>query len=42
MEKLRVKCKFKAGSPTWSAGVNDMGYSGQPSEQRLSKARLEL
>lgn len=42
MEKLRVKCRLKAGNPTWSAGINDMGYSGQPSEQGLSKARLEL
>lgn len=27
MEKLKVKCKFKAGTPTWPPGVNNMGYT---------------
>lgn len=39
MEKLRVKCMFKAGTPTWSPGVNKMRYTGQLSEQGLFKVR---
>ena len=42
MEKLKVKCKFKAQTPTWPPGVNNMGYTGQLSEQGLYKARPEL